>query len=206
MPRLSPPRRQLSPYLHLAPSLDPGEVFDLPQRKLLEEGQITFSLTADPRISFCLFCLLSKQQTPVTFFTSLNSLMFKDSPISLTVLVTVHRPFGKVKILALFDTGADTKFIKKDLADTIVLPLYGSLDIKFGKNTYTDTYSITQPVTFDLKGSLFRVRCNFTPNLSYPFILGFSWLKEFLLNFNHSNNKITFICNIALCSSTLNTN
>ncbi|KAJ9052281.1 hypothetical protein DSO57_1035823, partial [Entomophthora muscae] len=65
-----------------------------------------------------------------------------------------------VKVLALLDTSANANFIKKDLADTLRLPLYGSLDVKVGNSTYTDASSITQPVTFDLDGSLFRVKFN----------------------------------------------
>ncbi|KAJ9087139.1 hypothetical protein DSO57_1036220 [Entomophthora muscae] len=41
-------------------------------------------------------CPLSKQSNPVTSSTSLNSLMSKDSSISLTVIVTVHGPLSKV--------------------------------------------------------------------------------------------------------------
>ncbi|KAJ9056476.1 hypothetical protein DSO57_1032733 [Entomophthora muscae] len=131
--------------------------------------------------------------------------MSKDSPISPTVLVTVHGPLSKVKVLALLDTGANANFIKKDLADTLGLPLYGSLDVKVGNSTYTDASSITQPVTFNLEGSPFLVKSNSTPNLSYPFILGFPWLKGCFLNFDHINNRITFTCNNVLCSAPLNT-
>ncbi|KAJ9088108.1 retrotransposon-like protein 1 [Entomophthora muscae] len=132
--------------------------------------------------------------------------MYKDSSISPTVLITVHSPLGKVKVLALLDTSSDANFIKKDLADTLRLPLYGSLDFKVKNSTYTDASSITQPVTFDLEGSPFCVKCNSTPNLSYPFILGFPWLKECFLNFDHINNRVTFTCNDALCFAPLNNN
>ncbi|KAJ9075638.1 hypothetical protein DSO57_1033979 [Entomophthora muscae] len=118
---------------------------------------------------------------------------------------TINGPLSKVKVLALLDTGANANFIKKDLEDALGLPLYGSLDVKVGNSTYTDASSITQPVTFDLEGSPFRVKCNSTPNLSYPFILGFPWLKECFLNFDHVNNRVTFTCNNALCSAPLNT-
>ncbi|KAJ9065651.1 hypothetical protein DSO57_1017405 [Entomophthora muscae] len=37
--------------------------------------------------------------------------------------------------------------------------------------------------------------CNSSPNLSFLFILGFPWLRESLLNFDHPNNKISFTCN-----------
>ncbi|KAJ9087395.1 hypothetical protein DSO57_1033739 [Entomophthora muscae] len=119
----------------------PGRGFVLPQRRSLEEEKIIFDYL------LALFPL-SKQSNPVTFSKSLNSLISKDSSISLTVLVTV-----KVKVL--LDTGADAKLIKKNLADTLRLPLYGPLDVKVGNSTYTDTSSITQPVTFDLEGSPF---------------------------------------------------
>ncbi|KAJ9070690.1 hypothetical protein DSO57_1005217 [Entomophthora muscae] len=128
-------------------------------------------------------CPLSKQSTPVNSSISLNSLMSKDSSISSTVLVTVHSPLGKVKVLALLDISANAIFIKKNLADSLRLPLYGSLNVKIRNSTYTDASSITQPVTFDLEGSTFCIKCNSTPNLSYPFILGFPWLKECFLKF-----------------------
>ncbi|KAJ9086631.1 hypothetical protein DSO57_1001913 [Entomophthora muscae] len=114
-------------------------------------------------------------------------------------------PLGKIKVLALLDTGANENFIKKELADTLGLPLYLSLDFKVGNSTYTDASSITQPVMFDLEGSPFHTKCNSTPNLSYPFILGFPWLNECFLNFDHIDNIITFACNNALCSTPLNT-
>ncbi|KAJ9062722.1 hypothetical protein DSO57_1007892 [Entomophthora muscae] len=130
--------------------------------------------------------------------------MSKDSSISMTVLVTVQRPLVKVKVLALLDTSADANFIKKELADTLGLPLYGSLDVKVRNSTYTDTSSIMQPVMFALEGSPFHVKCNSTPNLSYPFILGFPWLKECVINFDYSKNRVTFTCNNVLCSVPLN--
>ncbi|KAJ9061317.1 hypothetical protein DSO57_1021777 [Entomophthora muscae] len=36
---------------------------------------------------------------------------------------------------------------------------------------------------------------NSSPNLSFLFILGFLWLRESLLNFDHPNNMISFTCN-----------
>ncbi|KAJ9056589.1 hypothetical protein DSO57_1031461 [Entomophthora muscae] len=131
--------------------------------------------------------------------------MSKDSSIFPTVLVTVRSPLGKVKVLKLLDTGTDANFIKKDVTDTLGLPFYGSLDVKVRNGTYTDASSITQPVTFDLEGSPFCVKYNFTPNLSYSFIRGFPWLKECFLYFDHINNRVTLTCNNVLCSSPLNT-
>ncbi|KAJ9069370.1 hypothetical protein DSO57_1019203 [Entomophthora muscae] len=151
-------------------------------------------------------CPLSKQSNPAALSINLNYLMSKDSYISPTVLVTLNGPLGKVKVLALLDTGADANFIKKELADTLGLPLYESLDAKVRNNTYTYASSIMQPVTFDLESSPFRVKCNSTPKLSYPFILSFPWLKECFLNFYHSNNRVTFTCNYVLSSVPLNTN
>ncbi|KAJ9085360.1 hypothetical protein DSO57_1014779 [Entomophthora muscae] len=170
----------------------------------LEEGQIIFVPTVDSRTTFWLSVPFPSNQT-LLLSTNLNSLMSKDSSISMTVLVTVHGPLGKVKVLSLLDTSADANFIKKELSDTLGLPLYGSLDVKVENSTYTDASSITQPVTFNLEGSPFHIKCNSTPNLSYPFILGFPWLKECFLNFDHINNRVTFTCNIALCSAPLNT-
>ncbi|KAJ9061486.1 hypothetical protein DSO57_1020201 [Entomophthora muscae] len=113
MQRPSPLKLQLFLHLHLARSLDLEEVFVLPQRRSLEEEQIIFVPTVDLRTTCWLSVPFSSNQA-----------------LSPTVFVTVHGPLGKVKVLALLDTNADAKFIKKDLADTLGLPLYGSLDVK----------------------------------------------------------------------------
>ncbi|KAJ9074558.1 hypothetical protein DSO57_1005010 [Entomophthora muscae] len=103
--------------------------------------------------------------------------------------------FGKTKVLALLDTGADSNFIEEKLANLIGLPAFGSLDVKVGNGTLTGTTPILQLVIIDLEGSPFRVMCNSSLNLSFPFILGFPWLRESLLNFDHPNNKISLTCN-----------
>ncbi|KAJ9085484.1 retrotransposon-like protein 1 [Entomophthora muscae] len=64
-----------------------------------------------------------------------------------------------------------------------------------GNSTITGATPILQPVTIDLEGSPFCVTCNSSTNLSFLFILGFLWLRESLLNFDHPNNKILFTCN-----------
>ncbi|KAJ9078393.1 hypothetical protein DSO57_1007109 [Entomophthora muscae] len=102
---------------------------------------------------------------------------------------------GKIKVLALLNTGAAANFIEEKLAKLLGLPAFGSLDVKVGNSTLIGATPILQPVTIDLEGSPFRVTCNSSPNLSFPFILGFLWLRESLLNFNHPNNKISFTCN-----------
>ncbi|KAJ9077493.1 hypothetical protein DSO57_1016270 [Entomophthora muscae] len=56
---------------------------------------------------------LSKQSNTVTSSTSLNSLMSKNSSISPTVLVTIHGPLGKVKVLALLDTVLMQNLLKR---------------------------------------------------------------------------------------------
>ncbi|KAJ9072775.1 hypothetical protein DSO57_1023704 [Entomophthora muscae] len=100
-----------------------------------------------------------------------------------------------IKVLALLDTGANANFIEEKLAKLLGLPAFGSLDIKVGNSTLIGATPILQLVTIDLEGSPFCVTCNSSPNLSFLFILGFPWLRESLLNFDHPSNKILFTCN-----------
>ncbi|KAJ9068866.1 hypothetical protein DSO57_1024406, partial [Entomophthora muscae] len=140
--------------------------------------------------------LSSLQTSPFVNKTSTLALLsLKNTSKSPTVLVTIHRPLGKIKVLALLDTGADANFIEEKLAKLLGLPAFGSLDIKVVNSTLIGATPILQPVIIDLEGSPFCVTCNSSPNLSFPFILGFPWLRESLLNFDHPNNKISFTCN-----------
>ncbi|KAJ9062878.1 hypothetical protein DSO57_1006000 [Entomophthora muscae] len=140
--------------------------------------------------------LPSLQVFPLVNKTStLTLLSFSDTSKSPTVLLTIHGPLGKIKVLALLDTGADANFIEEKLSNLIGLPASGSLDVKVGNRTLTGATPILQPVTIDLEGSPFCVTCNSSTNLSFLFILGFPWLREYLLNFDHPNNKISFTCN-----------
>ncbi|KAJ9050983.1 hypothetical protein DSO57_1009067 [Entomophthora muscae] len=102
---------------------------------------------------------------------------------------------GKYQGASLLDTGADANFIEEKLTKLLGLPAFGSLDVKVGYSTLIGSTPILQPVTIDLEGSPFRITCNSSPNLSFPFILGFPWLRESLLKFDHPNNKISFTCN-----------
>ncbi|KAJ9054133.1 hypothetical protein DSO57_1017791 [Entomophthora muscae] len=52
-----------------------------------------------------------------------------------TVLITIHGPLGKIKVLALLDTGANANFIEEKLAKLIGLSASGSLDVKVGNST-----------------------------------------------------------------------
>ncbi|KAJ9061500.1 Retrotransposon-derived protein peg10 [Entomophthora muscae] len=118
-------------------------------------------------------CPLSKCSPFVNKTSTLTLLSLIDSLKSPIVLVTIHGPLGKIKVLALLNTGADANFIEEKLAKLIGLSASGSLDVKVGKSTIIGATPIIQPVTIDLKGSSFRVTCNSSPNLSFPFILGF---------------------------------
>ncbi|KAJ9087030.1 hypothetical protein DSO57_1037308 [Entomophthora muscae] len=135
---------------------------------------------------------LSKRPPFANKTSTLASLSLNDISKSPTVLVTIHGPLRKIKVLALLDTGADANFIEEKLAKLLGLPAFGSLDVKVGNSTLIGATPILHPVTIDLEGSPFRVTCNSSPNLSFPFILGFPWLRESLLNFDHPNNKISF--------------
>ncbi|KAJ9049196.1 hypothetical protein DSO57_1027133 [Entomophthora muscae] len=139
-------------------------------------------------------CSLSKRPPFVNKTSTLTLLSLNNTSKSPTILVTIYEPLGKIKVLALLDTDADANFIEEKLAKLLRLPASGSLDIKVGSSTLIGATPILQPVTIDLEGSPFCVTCNSSPNLSFPFILGFLWLRESLLNFDHPN-KLSFTCN-----------
>ncbi|KAJ9076188.1 hypothetical protein DSO57_1028591 [Entomophthora muscae] len=140
-------------------------------------------------------CPLSKHPPFVNKTSTLTFLSLNNTSKSPTVLVVIHVPLEKIKVLALLDTGADANFIEAKLAKLLGLPAFGSLGVKVGNSTLIDATPILQPVTIDLEGSPFCVMCNSSPNLSFPFILRFLWLRESLLNFDHPNNNISFTCN-----------
>ncbi|KAJ9055464.1 hypothetical protein DSO57_1003544 [Entomophthora muscae] len=139
-------------------------------------------------------CSLSKRPPFVTKTSTLTLLSLNNTSKSPTVLVTIHGPLGKIKVLALLDTGADANFNEEKLTKLLGFPAFGSLDVKVGNSTLIGATPILQPVTIDLEGSPFCVTCNSSPNLSFSFILGFLWLRESLLNFDHPK-KISFTCN-----------
>ncbi|KAJ9060828.1 hypothetical protein DSO57_1026782 [Entomophthora muscae] len=138
---------------------------------------------------------LSKRSPFVNKTFTLTLLSLNNTSKSPTILVTIHGPLGKIKVLALLDTGADANFIEEKLAKLLGLSSFRYLDVKVGNSTLIGAISILQPITIDLEGSLFCVTCNSSPKLSFPVILGFLWLRESLLNFDHPNNKISFTCN-----------
>ncbi|KAJ9077706.1 hypothetical protein DSO57_1014168 [Entomophthora muscae] len=127
-------------------------------------------------------CPLSKCPPVVNKIFIPTLLSLNSSYKSPAVLVTIYGPLGKIKVLALLDTGADVNFIEEKLAKLLGLPAFGSLDVKVGNSTLIGATPILQPVTIDLEGSPFRVTCNSSPNLSFPFILGFLWLREYYLH------------------------
>ncbi|KAJ9062907.1 Retrotransposon-derived protein peg10 [Entomophthora muscae] len=127
-------------------------------------------------------CPLSKRPPSVNKTSILTLLSLNNTSKSTTVLVTIHGPLGKIKVLALLDTGADANFIEEKLAKLLGLPTFGSLGVKVENSTLIGATPILQPVTIDLEGSSFRVTCNSSPNLSFPFILEFLWLREYHLH------------------------
>ncbi|KAJ9083654.1 Retrotransposon-derived protein peg10 [Entomophthora muscae] len=82
--------------------------------------------------------------------STLTSLSFNNTSKSPTVLVTIHGPLGKIKVLALLDTGANANFIEEKLAKLLGLPAFGSLDVNVGNSTLIGSTPILQPVTIDL--------------------------------------------------------
>ncbi|KAJ9059122.1 hypothetical protein DSO57_1005625 [Entomophthora muscae] len=101
-------------------------------------------------------CPLSKHSLFVNKTSTLTLLSLIDTSNSPTVLVTIHEPLGKIKVLALLDTGTDANFIEEKLAKLIGLSASRSLDVKVGNSTIISDTPILQPVTIDLESSLFR--------------------------------------------------
>ncbi|KAJ9051863.1 Retrotransposon-derived protein peg10 [Entomophthora muscae] len=102
-------------------------------------------------------CPLSKCSSFVNKSSTLTLLSLIDTSKSPTVLITIHGPLEKIKVLALLDTGANSNFIEEKLAKLIGLSTSGSLDVKVGNSTIISATPILQPVTIDLEGSLFCV-------------------------------------------------
>ncbi|KAJ9067331.1 Retrotransposon-derived protein peg10 [Entomophthora muscae] len=78
---------------------------------------------------------LSKRPPFVNKTSTLTLLSLNNTSKSPTVLVTIYGPLGKIKVLALLDTGTDANFIEEKLAKLLGLPAFGSLDIKVGNST-----------------------------------------------------------------------
>ncbi|KAJ9077741.1 hypothetical protein DSO57_1013813 [Entomophthora muscae] len=75
-------------------------------------------------------CPLSKRPSFANKTSTLAFLSLNDTSKSPSVLVTIHGPLGKIKVLALLDTSADANFIEEKLAKLLGLPTFGSLDVK----------------------------------------------------------------------------
>ncbi|KAJ9080944.1 hypothetical protein DSO57_1019611 [Entomophthora muscae] len=199
---LSPAARLFVPDKALLSSNPPpgtkpksGGGFCLTAEEVLRRRNINLCSYCGSKDHFLPACPLSKCSLFVNKTSTLTLLFLIDTSKLSTVLVTIHGPLGKIKVLALLDTGADAKFIEEKIAKLIGLSASRSLDVKVGNSTIIGATPILQPVTIDLEGSPFRVTYSSSPNLSFLFILGFLWLRESLLNFNHPNNKISFTCN-----------
>ncbi|KAJ9072786.1 Retrotransposon-derived protein peg10 [Entomophthora muscae] len=205
----TPPSSNLSPVAHLfvpdkvplpshpPPGTEPksGGGFRLTAKEVLRRRNNNLFSYCGSKDHLPPSCPLSKCSPFVNKSSTLTLLSLINTSKSPTVLVTIHGPLGNIKVLALLYTGADANFIEEKLAKLIGLSASGSLDVKVGNSTIISATPILQPVTINLEGSPFRVMCNSSPNLSFPFILGFSWLRESLLNFDHPNNKFSFTCN-----------
>ncbi|KAJ9086553.1 Retrotransposon-derived protein peg10 [Entomophthora muscae] len=113
-------------------------------------------------------CPISKYFPFINKTSTLTLLSLIDTSKSPTVLVTIHGPLGKIKVLALLNTGANANFIEEKLAKFIGLPASGSLDVKVGNSTIIGVTPILQSVTIDLEGFSFHVTCNSSPQLILP--------------------------------------
>ncbi|KAJ9066667.1 hypothetical protein DSO57_1007472 [Entomophthora muscae] len=73
----------------------PGGGFCLTSEEILRRRTNNLCSYCGSKDHLLALCPLFKQSSPVTSSTSLNSLISKDSSISLTVLVTVHGPLAQ---------------------------------------------------------------------------------------------------------------
>ncbi|KAJ9087738.1 hypothetical protein DSO57_1030258 [Entomophthora muscae] len=78
---------------------------------------------------------LFKRSPFVNKTSTLTFLSLNNTSKSPTVLVIIQGPLGKIKVLALLETGANAKFIEEKLAKLLGLPAFGSLDVKMGNST-----------------------------------------------------------------------
>ncbi|KAJ9048599.1 hypothetical protein DSO57_1033395 [Entomophthora muscae] len=135
--------------------------------KSSEEGTITSSPTVDQKTTFYQPAL--SPSVPLLFnkTSTITLLSLSNTSKSPTVLVTIHGPLGKIKVLALPDTDIDANFIEEKLANLIGLPTFGLLDVKVENSTLPGVTPILQLVNIDLEGSPFCNMCNSSPNLSF---------------------------------------
>ncbi|KAJ9074519.1 hypothetical protein DSO57_1005542 [Entomophthora muscae] len=80
-------------------------------------------------------CPLSKRSPFVTKTSILTLLSLIDTSKLPPVLVTIHGPLEKIKVLTLLNTGADANFIEEKLAKLIGLSASRSLDVKVENRT-----------------------------------------------------------------------
>ncbi|KAJ9051754.1 Retrotransposon-derived protein peg10 [Entomophthora muscae] len=80
-------------------------------------------------------CSLSKCSPFVNKTSTLTLLSLNNTSKSPIVLVTIHGPLGKIKVLALLDTVANANFIEEKLSKLLGLADFGSLDVKVGNST-----------------------------------------------------------------------
>ncbi|KAJ9068059.1 Retrotransposon-derived protein peg10, partial [Entomophthora muscae] len=98
--------------------------------------------------------------------STLTLLSLNDTSKSSTILVTIHGPLGKIKVLALLDTGANANFIEEKLAKLLGLPAFGSLDVKVGNSTLICATPIFNPSPLTWR-ALHFASCVTLP-LTYP--------------------------------------
>ncbi|KAJ9066631.1 Retrotransposon-derived protein peg10 [Entomophthora muscae] len=150
-------QKYLSLKTHSPSNLSPTAQLFIPDKALLSSTPPPgtkpksgggFCLTAKDHLLPA--CPLSKRPPFVNKTSTLTLLSLNNTSKSSTVLVTIHGPLGKIKVLALLDTGANANFIEEKLAKLLGFPAFGSLDVKVGNSTLIGTTPILQPVTIDL--------------------------------------------------------
>ncbi|KAJ9063413.1 Retrotransposon-derived protein peg10 [Entomophthora muscae] len=158
---LSPTARSFIPDKALLSSTPPpgtkpksGGGFCLTANEVLGRSNNNLSSYCGSKDHLLTACPLSKRPPFVKKTSTLTLLSLNNTSKSLKVLVTLNEPFGKIKVLALLDTGANANFIEEKLAKLLGLPAFGSLDAKVGNSTLIGATPILQPVTIDLENSI----------------------------------------------------
>ncbi|KAJ9081332.1 Retrotransposon-derived protein peg10 [Entomophthora muscae] len=112
-----------------------GGVFCLTAKEVLRRKNNNLCTYCGSKDHLLPACPLSRCSSFVKKSSTLTSLSLIDTFKSPTVLVTIHGPLGKIKVLSLLDTGANANFIEEKLAKLIGISASGSLDVKVGNST-----------------------------------------------------------------------
>ncbi|KAJ9050452.1 Retrotransposon-derived protein peg10 [Entomophthora muscae] len=137
-------QRYLSSKTHPSSNLSPEAQLSIPDKVLLSS---TPSHSTKPKAGggFCLTAkkVLRRRNNKICSYCGSKDHLLPACPLSNntskspTILITIHGPLGKIKVLDLLDTGTNANLIEEKLAILIGLPTFRSLDIKVGNSIFT---------------------------------------------------------------------